>query len=101
MPITRPQPWRLAVMGVGNPSANLACAAPHLQPALSAAAHREQLGRLLSKTGTLVHNDFTRRTLYERVWAEPTRTVAQSLGVSDVSLAKTGRAADVPTPPRG
>lgn len=47
------------------------------------------------------HHVFTRQALYDRVWAEPMRTVAQTLGVSDVGLAKACRAADVPTPPRG
>ena len=47
------------------------------------------------------HHVFTRQALYERVWAEPIRTVARSLGVSDVGLAKACRAAGIPTPPRG
>ena len=47
------------------------------------------------------HHVFTRAALYDRVWAEPTRTVAKTLGVSDVGLAKACRAADIPTPPRG
>uniref|UniRef100_UPI0025D7EDE5 hypothetical protein n=1 Tax=uncultured Brevundimonas sp. TaxID=213418 RepID=UPI0025D7EDE5 len=44
---------------------------------------------------------FTRQALYERVWAEPIRILAPSLGVSDVGLAKVCRAAGIPTPPRG
>jgi len=44
---------------------------------------------------------FTRQQIYDRVWAEPTRQVAQGLGVSDVGLAKACRAADIPLPPRG
>lgn len=47
------------------------------------------------------HHVFTRETLYDRVWSEPIRTVAQSLGISDVGLAKACRAAGIPTPPRG
>jgi hypothetical protein len=47
------------------------------------------------------HHVFTRQALYECVWAEPKRTVAQRLGVSDVGLAKACRAAGIPTPPRG
>lgn len=86
-------------MGAGNPSANLACVCCACNR-IVAAAHREQLGRLLSEAGTLARKVFTRRTLYDRVWAERTRTVAQSLGVSDGGLAKTGRAADVATAPR-
>lgn len=46
------------------------------------------------------HHVFTRPALYDRVWAEPICTVARSLGVSDVGLAKACRAADIPTPPR-
>jgi len=44
---------------------------------------------------------FTRLELYDLVWSRPTRTVAASLGVSDVGLAKTCRKAEVPIPPRG
>lgn len=47
------------------------------------------------------HHVFTRPALYERVWAEPVRTVAHSLGVSDVGLAKACRTAAIPVPPRG
>ena len=45
------------------------------------------------------HHVFTRQALYDRVWAEPIRTVARSLGVSDVGLAKACRAAAIPVPP--
>jgi hypothetical protein len=44
---------------------------------------------------------FTRQELYERVWNEPMRTIASSIGVSDVGLAKACRAARIPVPPRG
>lgn len=47
------------------------------------------------------HHVLTRQDLYERVWTEPIRTVALSLGVSDVGLAKACRVAGVPVPPRG
>lgn len=47
------------------------------------------------------HHIFTRRDLYDRVWTEPIRTAALSLGVSDVGLAKACRVAGVPVPPRG
>ena len=47
------------------------------------------------------HHVLTRQDLYERVWTEPIRTVARSLGVSDVGLAKACRVAGVPVPPRG
>lgn len=42
-----------------------------------------------------------RQDLCDRVWTEPIRTVALSLGVSDVGLAKACRVAGVPVPPRG
>jgi hypothetical protein len=44
---------------------------------------------------------FTRNELYQLVWTQPTRTVAGTLGISDVALAKTCRRADIPIPPRG
>lgn len=44
---------------------------------------------------------FTRRQLYERVWAEPITVMAKSLQVSDVGLAKACRRGAVPLPPRG
>lgn len=47
------------------------------------------------------HHVFTRKALYDRVWAEPMRVLAPSLGVSDVGLAKACRVAGIPTPPRG
>jgi hypothetical protein len=44
---------------------------------------------------------FTREQLYELVWSEPMRHVAERLGISDVGLAKTCRRANVPVPERG
>lgn len=44
---------------------------------------------------------FTRRELYERVWAEPISALAKTLQVSDVWLAKTCRLSNIPLPPRG
>ncbi|WP_368622627.1 hypothetical protein [Paraburkholderia sp. BR13444] len=44
---------------------------------------------------------FTRRQLYELVWAEPIVALAKSLGISDVGLAKACRRGDIPLPPRG
>jgi hypothetical protein len=44
---------------------------------------------------------FNREELYERIWAEPTRTVAKSYGVSDVWLAKVCRWLRIPVPGRG
>lgn len=44
---------------------------------------------------------FSRSELYALVWAEPVRTVAKRLGVSDVGLAKACRYADIPLPGKG
>lgn len=43
----------------------------------------------------------TREALYDRVWAEPVRTVAASFGVSDVWVKKCCVRAHVPVPERG
>jgi len=42
-----------------------------------------------------------RRQLYDLVWANPVKRVAEALGISDVMLAKIFRQKDVPRPPRG
>lgn len=47
------------------------------------------------------HIIYDRNVLYDEVWAEPMRTVAERYGVSDVWLAKTCRSLDVPVPGRG
>jgi integrase len=44
---------------------------------------------------------FTRQQLYELVWSQPVTTLAKTLGVSDVGLAKACRRADIPVPHRG
>jgi hypothetical protein len=44
---------------------------------------------------------FTRQQLYELVWTGPVTTLAKSLAVSDVGLAKACRRGDIPLPPRG
>lgn len=44
---------------------------------------------------------FTRQELYELVWADPVKTVASRLGVSDVAVGKACRKAAVPLPERG
>ncbi len=44
---------------------------------------------------------FNRNELYQRVWAEPMRTVAKSYGVSDVWLSKVCKALRIPVPGRG
>ena len=43
----------------------------------------------------------SREELYEQVWREPMSRLAKRYGVSDVALAKTCRALNVPVPPRG
>lgn len=48
-----------------------------------------------------MNREFTRRELYDLVWAQPMRTVAASIGISDVALAKHCRKADIPVPSRG
>lgn len=45
--------------------------------------------------------DMTREELHDQVWSQPMRTLAKSLGISDVALAKRCKAANVPVPPRG
>ncbi|MBR0899590.1 hypothetical protein JQ616_31955 [Bradyrhizobium tropiciagri] len=48
-----------------------------------------------------MHTEFTRKELYDLVWSQPMRTVAASLGISDVALAKHCKKADIPVPERG
>jgi hypothetical protein len=43
----------------------------------------------------------TREELYALVWSQPMQTVAKSMGISDVALAKQCRRANIPVPPRG
>ncbi|MGE8165960.1 hypothetical protein ACQKRQ_38195 [Paraburkholderia sp. NPDC080076] len=44
---------------------------------------------------------FTRQQLYDLVWSEPMTTLAKSLAISGVGLAKACRRGDIPVPPRG
>jgi hypothetical protein len=44
---------------------------------------------------------FTRQQLYELVWSGPITTLAKSLTISGVGLAKACRRGDIPVPPRG
>lgn len=44
---------------------------------------------------------YSREELYELVWQEPVRTIAERIGVSDVALAKVCRKHSIPLPPRG
>jgi hypothetical protein len=41
----------------------------------------------------------TRQELYDLVWAEPVRTVAQRFGISDIALRKHCATAAAPVPP--
>lgn len=43
----------------------------------------------------------SRDELYERVWTDPVRTVAESFGISDVGLKKICAKAEIPVPERG
>lgn len=44
---------------------------------------------------------FSRKELYDLVWSTPMKTLAATVGVSDVALAKACRSADIPVPERG
>lgn len=44
---------------------------------------------------------FTRQELYDLVWSEPMKNLAQRFGLSDVGLAKACKKANIPRPPRG
>lgn len=48
-----------------------------------------------------MNGEFTRKELYELVWSQPMKTVAASVGISDVALAKHCKKADIPVPSRG
>ena len=45
--------------------------------------------------------EFTRQELYDLVWREPLRTLAKTLHISDVRLAKICRRANIPLPGLG
>ncbi|WP_157874614.1 hypothetical protein [Streptomyces sp. AcH 505] len=45
--------------------------------------------------------EFTRKQLYDLVWSQPMTTVAASVGISDVALAKHCKKANIPVPSRG
>lgn len=51
--------------------------------------------------GSVMAYLFTRQQLYELVWSGPITTLAKSLSLSDVGLAKACRRGDIPLPPRG
>ena len=44
---------------------------------------------------------YTRRELFDQVWAEPVMHVAKRIGISDVALAKVCRGMGIPLPGRG
>jgi hypothetical protein len=48
-----------------------------------------------------MNGEFTRKELYDLVWSQPMRTVAASVGISDVALAKHCKKAHIPVPNRG
>src|SRR5690554_1573878 len=48
-----------------------------------------------------MNREFTRKELYDLVWSQPMRTIAQSMGISDVALAKHCKKANIPVPSRG
>lgn len=48
-----------------------------------------------------MNREFTRKELYELIWSQPMRTVAASIGISDVALAKQCKKANIPVPNRG
>src|SRR5262245_9220058 len=48
-----------------------------------------------------MNREFTRKDLYDLVWFQPIRTVAASIGISDVALAKQCKKANIPVPNRG
>jgi hypothetical protein len=45
--------------------------------------------------------EFARKELYDLVWSQPMRTVAASIGISDIALAKHCKKTDIPVPNRG
>jgi hypothetical protein len=48
-----------------------------------------------------MNREFARKELYDLVWSQPMRTVAASVGISDVALAKHCKKANIPVPTRG
>lgn len=48
-----------------------------------------------------MNREFTRKELYDLVWSQPMKTVAASIGISDVALAKHCKKANIPAPTRG
>ncbi|CAG0971850.1 hypothetical protein ANRL2_01706 [Anaerolineae bacterium] len=48
-----------------------------------------------------ISHRFTRQQLYDLVWQSPITSVAKTLGISDVGVAKACKKANIPVPPRG
>ncbi len=48
-----------------------------------------------------MNGEFIRKELYDLVWSQPMRTIAASVGISDVALAKHCKKANIPVPNRG
>lgn len=48
-----------------------------------------------------MNREFTRKELHDLVWSQPMRAIAQSIGISDVALAKHCKKANIPVPSRG
>ncbi len=46
-------------------------------------------------------SEFTRKELYDLVWSQPMKSVAEDVGISDVALAKHCKKANIPVPNRG
>jgi hypothetical protein len=61
--------------------------------------HAEQLTTPKSTIPAKV--TYTRRELYEAIWRKPCQTLAASLGISDVALAKKCKQLGIPRPTRG
>jgi hypothetical protein len=45
--------------------------------------------------------EFSRKERYDLVWSQPMKTVAASIGISDVALSKHCKKANIPVPSRG
>jgi hypothetical protein len=48
-----------------------------------------------------MEREFTRKEVYDLVWSQPMKTVASSMGISNVALAKLCKKANIPVPSRG
>ena len=55
----------------------------------------------VSRPAAFPPSPYDRQRLYEEVWSEPTRKVAERYGVSDVAIGKACAQLAIPKPPRG